>query len=92
MSSDPAVRAEGLVKTFGDVRALDGVDLTVEVGQVVALLGPNGAGKTTIVRILATLLKATEGTATVAGFDVRTQPNAVRRSIGLTGQYAAVDE
>lgn len=92
MSSEPAVRAEGLVKTFGDVRALDGVDLTVEVGQVVALLGPNGAGKTTIVRILATLLKATEGTATVAGFDVRTQANSVRRSIGLTGQYAAVDE
>lgn len=91
-SSPPAVRAEGLVKTFGDVRALDGVDLTVEVGQVVALLGPNGAGKTTIVRILATLLKATEGTATVAGFDVRTQANSVRRSIGLTGQYAAVDE
>lgn len=91
-SSQPAVRAEGLVKTFGDVVALDGVDLTVEVGQVVALLGPNGAGKTTIVRILATLLKATEGTATVAGFDVRTQANSVRRSIGLTGQYAAVDE
>jgi len=92
VSSEPAVRAEGLVKTFGDVRALDGVDLTVEVGQVVALLGPNGAGKTTVVRILATLLKATEGTATVAGFDVRTQANSVRRSIGLTGQYAAVDE
>jgi len=92
VSSEPAVRAEGLVKTFGDVRALDGVDLTVEVGQVVALLGPNGAGKTTVVRILATLLKATEGTATVAGFNVRTQANSVRRSIGLTGQYAAVDE
>lgn len=88
----PAVRAEGLVKRFGDVVALDGLDLTVEEGQVVGLLGPNGAGKTTTVRILATLLKADAGTAEVAGFDVVQQANAVRRSIGLTGQYAAVDE
>lgn len=88
----PAVRAEGLVKRFGDVVALDGVDLTVEEGQVVGLLGPNGAGKTTTVRILATLLKPDAGVAEVAGFDVVRQANEVRRTIGLTGQYAAVDE
>lgn len=88
----PAVRAEGLVKRFGDVVALDGVDLTVEEGQVVGLLGPNGAGKTTTVRILATLLKPDAGYAEVAGFDVVRQANEVRRTIGLTGQYAAVDE
>ena len=88
----PAVRAEGLVKRFGDVVALDGVDLTVEEGQVVGLLGPNGAGKTTTVRILATLLKPDAGHAEVAGFDVVRQANEVRRTIGLTGQYAAVDE
>lgn len=88
----PAVRAEGLVKRFGDVVALDGVDLTVEEGQVVGLLGPNGAGKTTTVRILATLLKPDAGHAEVAGFDVVRQANDVRRTIGLTGQYAAVDE
>lgn len=78
--------------TFGDVRALDGVDLVVPRGTVVGLLGPNGSGKTTTVRILATLLQATAGTAKVNGFDVKTQANDVRRSIGLTGQYAAVDE
>lgn len=88
----PAVRAEGLVKRFGDVVALDGVDLIVEEGQVVGLLGPNGAGKTTTVRILATLLKPDAGYAEVAGFDVVRQANEVRRTIGLTGQYAAVDE
>jgi ABC-2 type transport system ATP-binding protein len=80
------------VKTFGEVRALDGVDLVVPRGQVVGLLGPNGAGKTTTVRILSTLLKPTSGTATVAGFDVVKQADEVRRAIGLTGQYAAVDE
>ena len=88
----PAVEATGLVKRFGDVVALDGLDLTVEEGQVVGLLGPNGAGKTTAVRILATLLKPDAGSAQVAGFDVVRQANDVRRSIGLTGQYAAVDE
>lgn len=87
-----AVEAKGLVKRFGDVVALDGLDLTVEEGQVVALLGPNGAGKTTAVRILATLLKPDAGSAKVAGFDVVRQANDVRRTIGLTGQYAAVDE
>lgn len=92
MTSDIAVQAEGLVKEFGDVKALDGIDLTVQRGQVVGLLGPNGAGKTTTVRILSTLLKPTAGRATVAGFDVVKQPDEVRRAIGLTGQYAAVDE
>lgn len=90
--SELAVEAHDLVKKFGDVTALDGVDLIVPRGTVVGLLGPNGAGKTTTVRILATLLEATSGTAKVNGFDVKTQANDVRRSIGLTGQYAAVDE
>lgn len=90
--TDNAVVAEGLVKHFGDVHALDGIDLTVARGQVVGLLGPNGAGKTTTVRILSTLLQPTAGRAEVAGFDVVRQPDQVRRAIGLTGQYAAVDE
>ena len=90
--TDDAVVAQGLVKEFGDVRALDGIDLAVPRGQVVGLLGPNGAGKTTTVRILSTLLQPTAGTARVAGFDVVRQPDEVRRAIGLTGQYAAVDE
>ena len=92
MPDTPAVRAEGLVKEFGDVRALDGVDLIVPTGKVVGLLGPNGAGKTTTVNILSTLLKPTAGKAWVGGFDVSTHPDDVRRVIGLTGQYAAVDE
>ncbi|MEV0700673.1 ATP-binding cassette domain-containing protein [Saccharopolyspora sp. NPDC050389] len=87
-----AVRAEALVKTFGANRALDGVDLEIPTGQVLGLLGPNGAGKTTIVRILTTLLKPDSGRAFVAGHDVLADPQAVRRSIGLSGQYAAVDE
>lgn len=90
--SEPAVVVEGLVKHFGDVKALDGIDLTVERGQVVGLLGPNGAGKTTTVRILSTLLQPTAGRAHVAGFDVVQHPDDVRRAIGLTGQYAAIDE
>lgn len=92
VTSDYAVEAHGLVKEFGDVKALNGIDLIVPRGKVVGLLGPNGSGKTTTVRILATLLKATAGTAKVAGFDVNSQSDDVRRSIGLTGQYAAVDE
>ena len=87
-----AIHAEGLVKTFGDVRALDGVDLDVPEGTVLGLLGPNGAGKTTTVRCLTTLLRPDSGKAVVAGLDVLRQPDAVRRSIGLSGQFAAVDE
>ncbi|MFF3936307.1 ATP-binding cassette domain-containing protein [Streptomyces phaeofaciens] len=87
-----AIYAEGLVKTFGDVKALDGVDLDVPEGTVLGLLGPNGAGKTTTVRCLTTLLRPDRGRAEVAGLDVLKHPNEVRRSIGLSGQFAAVDE
>ncbi|MER7476958.1 ATP-binding cassette domain-containing protein [Streptomyces sp. NPDC126510] len=87
-----AIYTEGLVKTFGDVKALDGVDLDVPEGTVLGLLGPNGAGKTTTVRCLTTLLRPDSGRAVVAGIDVLKQPDAVRRSIGLSGQFAAVDE
>ncbi|WP_086690713.1 ATP-binding cassette domain-containing protein [Streptomyces recifensis] len=87
-----AIHAEGLVKTFGDVRALDGVDLDVPEGTVLGLLGPNGAGKTTTVRCLTTLLRPDSGRAVVAGVDVLRHPDTVRRSIGLSGQFAAVDE
>ncbi|MFC9297538.1 ATP-binding cassette domain-containing protein [Streptomyces sp. NPDC057011] len=87
-----AIYAEGLVKAFGDVRALDGVDLDVPEGTVLGLLGPNGAGKTTTVRVLTTLLRPDSGKAVVAGIDVLKHPNEVRRAIGLSGQFAAVDE
>jgi oleandomycin transport system ATP-binding protein len=90
--NEPAIVAEGLVKGFGDVQALAGVDLEVEEGSVFGFLGPNGAGKTTAIRILATLLRPDEGRATVGGYDVVRQSGEVRRLIGLTGQYAAVDE
>src|SRR3954465_1776227 len=89
---DPAITARGLVKTYGSLRALDGVDLTVPQGTVLGLLGPNGAGKTTIVRGLSTLLQPDSGSAPVAGSDVLAPPRQVRRRIGLSGQYAAVDE
>ncbi|MEW2251398.1 MULTISPECIES: ATP-binding cassette domain-containing protein [unclassified Streptomyces] len=87
-----AIYAEGLAKSFGDVKALDGVDLDVPEGTVLGLLGPNGAGKTTTVRCLTTLLRPDRGRAVVAGVDVLKHPNEVRRSIGLSGQFAAVDE
>ncbi len=87
-----AIQAEGLVKRFGDKIAVDGVDLTVRTGAVLGLLGPNGAGKTTIVRLLTTLLRLDGGYAKVAGYDVTKDPDRVRAMIGLTGQYAAVDE
>ena len=86
------IEAEGLTKHFGDTQALAGVDLAADGGQVLALLGPNGAGKTTIVRILATLLKADSGSARVSGYDVVSQAVQVRQLIGLTGQYASVDD
>lgn len=86
------IEARGLVKHYGDVIALDGLDLSVPEGRVLGLLGPNGAGKTTAVSILTTLLQPDAGTATVAGADVLTNPRQVRRCIGLSGQYAAVDE
>ncbi|RKT83885.1 oleandomycin transport system ATP-binding protein [Saccharopolyspora antimicrobica] len=87
-----AIQAEGLVKRFGSTTALAGVDLAVPAGTILGVLGPNGAGKTTTVRILATLLRPDAGTATVAGYDVLRQSVAVRSRIGLTGQYASVDE
>jgi ABC-2 type transport system ATP-binding protein len=85
------IEAHGLEKRYGKVRALDGLDLVAESGQVVAVLGPNGAGKTTFVRAVATLLRPDAGTLLVAGHDVRRDPDAVRRIIGLAGQFAAVE-
>src|SRR5438132_1559268 len=90
--TEPAIVAEGLGRSFGKVRALDQVDLEVDEGSVLGLLGPNGAGKTTAIRVLSTLLRPDAGRASVGGFDVVRQPAQVRRLIGLTGQYAAVDE
>jgi oleandomycin transport system ATP-binding protein len=89
---DHAIWAEGLVKRFGETKALDGVDLAVRTGTVLGLLGPNGAGKTTTVRVLATLLRPDSGRATVKGYDVVDDAHQVRQLIGLTGQYASVDE
>jgi oleandomycin transport system ATP-binding protein len=89
---DYMIEAEGLSKRYGETQALDGVDLAARRGTVLGVLGPNGAGKTTAVRILATLIKADAGTAQVAGHDVANEPGKVRESIGLTGQYASVDE
>jgi ABC-2 type transport system ATP-binding protein len=92
MNDAYAVRAEGLEKRYGEKRALDGFDLAVREGTVHGLLGPNGAGKTTAVRILSTLVRLDGGRATVAGLDVARQARQVRARIGLTGQYAALDE
>jgi ABC-2 type transport system ATP-binding protein len=92
MSTAPAVEAVDLVKHFGSTRAVDGVSFVVPAGTVLGLLGPNGAGKTTLVRMLTTLSVPTSGTGRVAGFDILRQPNDVRRSMGLTGQAATVDE
>jgi ABC-2 type transport system ATP-binding protein len=88
----PAIETSGLVKTFGNNRAVDGVDLSVPTGTVYGLLGPNGAGKTTVVRMLATLLRPDAGTARVFGHDLIREPDAVRSRVSLTGQYASVDE
>ncbi len=92
MTTAPAIEITGVTKSFGEKSVLAGVDLAVPAGLIVALLGSNGAGKTTLVRILATLLAADSGTATVNGYDVARQPAQVRRAISLTGQFAAVDE
>ncbi|GAA3704633.1 ATP-binding cassette domain-containing protein [Gordonia hankookensis] len=91
-TQDVAIEAVDLVKKFGDFTAVDGVSFTVPQGSVLGLLGPNGAGKTTIVRMMTTLSPPTGGSATIAGYDVATQPEMVRRSMGLTGQAATVDE
>jgi ABC-2 type transport system ATP-binding protein len=92
MPADRPIHAEGLVKTFGRTRALDGLDLYVDEGSLLALLGPNGAGKTTAVRILTTLLKPDAGRASVAGFDVVKEPDRIKSHIGLAGQSVAIDE
>ena len=92
LPAEGAIVTNGLVKRYGDLTALDGLDLNVPEGTVLGLLGPNGAGKTTAVRILTTLLPADGGSAWVAGIDVAADPDEVRRRIGLSGQYAAVDE
>jgi ABC-2 type transport system ATP-binding protein len=90
--SNSAIAASGLRKAYGNKTVIDGIDLDVRAGTVFALLGPNGAGKTTAVNVLTTLLKADDGTARVAGHDIATETKAVRAAIGVTGQFAAVDE
>jgi ABC-2 type transport system ATP-binding protein len=90
--AEPAVAAEQLVKTFGSQRAVDGIDLRVEAGEIFGVLGPNGAGKTTMLRMLATLLPVDGGTARIFGVDVTRRPHLVRQLVGVTGQYASVDE
>jgi ABC-2 type transport system ATP-binding protein len=92
MSETLAIEAAGLAKAYGTTRALDGLDLQVETGAILGMLGPNGAGKTTTVRVLSTLLRPDRGTARVAGHDVVTEAAQVRKRIGLTGQYSALDE
>src|SRR5215204_3822042 len=87
-----AIQVQGLQQSYQKLHVLKGVDFEVKKGSIFALLGSNGAGKTTIIKILTTLLKQDGGTATVNGFDVAAKPDAVRRSISLTGQFAAVDE
>src|SRR6188472_2551852 len=91
-TTELAVSAHGLVKTFGDLRAVDGVDLEVRRGEVFGVLGPNGAGKTTMLQMLATLLPMDGGHAEIFGVDVRKHAHVVRQLVGVTGQYASVDE
>src|SRR4051794_17450205 len=92
VDSPLAIEVSGLVKTFGETRAVDGVDLTVRRGAVYGMLGPNGAGKTTTIRMLATLLRPDAGTARVLGHDIVAEADAVRGLVSLTGQLASVDE
>ena len=92
MTSTLMIEAEGLTKSYGSTRAVDGIDLAVASGSILGVLGPNGAGKTTVVRILTTLARADAGRATVAGFDVRTQAPSVRRRIGVAAQDATLDD
>ncbi len=92
LNPDLAVRIEGLVKTFGEQRAVDGIDLEVRRGEIFGVLGPNGAGKTTMLRMLATLLPIDAGRAEIFGVDVRREPHVIRQLVGVTGQYASVDE
>src|SRR5690348_1835390 len=87
-----AVSAHGLAKRFGDFRAVDGIDLTIDQGEIFGVLGPNGAGKTTMLKMLATLLPVDAGRAEIFGIDVRREPHRVRQLLGVTGQYASVDE
>jgi ABC-2 type transport system ATP-binding protein len=88
----PAISARGMVKTFGDLRAVDGIDLEVPRGMIFAILGPNGAGKTTLMRMLATLARPDAGTATIMGHDLAQSPHEVRAAIAMTGQFASLDE
>ncbi|HEY6632989.1 MAG TPA: ATP-binding cassette domain-containing protein [Rhizobiaceae bacterium] len=90
--AEPAISASGMVKTFGELRAVDGIDLTVPRGMIFAILGPNGAGKTTLMRMLATLSRPDAGSATVMGHDLIRSPHEVRASIAMTGQFASLDE
>src|SRR3954462_4091305 len=92
LQGTPAIEAQGLVKTFGPVRAVDGVDLTVAGGSVYGVLGPNGAGKTTTIRMLATLLRPDGGSARVLGHDIVAEADAVREAVSLTGQLASGGE
>src|ERR1700742_861629 len=92
MTTTAAVQATGLVKTFGDFRAVDGIDLEVQPGEIFGVLGPNGAGKTTMLKMLATLLAIDAGEARVFGVDVAREPHRVRQLLGVTGQDASVDE
>src|SRR5262245_39684353 len=91
-STLPAIHARGLVKKFGDLRAVDGIDLDVPRGMIFAILGPNGAGKTTLMRMLAMLARPDDGTASILGRDLVTEPQAVRTQIAMTGQFASLDE
>ena len=88
----PAIQACGLVKKFGELRAVDGIDLEVPCGMIFAILGPNGAGKTTLMRMLATLLRPDDGSASVMGHDLIDAPQEVRAAIAMTGQFASLDE